>query len=172
MLEALGQLTVEERAKLDVEVVGQAAPIESARVYAEGLEARLKVLQLEDVVRFSGFVPDVKGKLAEADWMVLPSVNEPCAVAISEALASGIPVLVTRSGGNVDTVQDGENGVLFDVGNAAALAEKLRWILGGGALSRDAAGIRESARERSASYVKERLYALYAKWPFKPSSPA
>ncbi|MDG2123491.1 MAG: glycosyltransferase family 4 protein [Verrucomicrobiales bacterium] len=171
LLEALGLLSEDERKLVDVEVVGQPAPVESARLYAEGLRRTVEVRGLGGCVRFPGFVADVRAKLREADWMVLPSVNEPCAVATSEALAMGKPVLVTRSGGNVDTVCEGENGLMFEVGEAAGLAEKIRWILAGGELGFDAAGIRESARERSASFVRGELYEVYRAWSLRGEEP-
>ena len=123
-------------------------------------------------IEFPGFADDVRPLLEQCTVYCLPSYHEGTPRTVLEAMATGRAVITTDAPGCRETVQDGENGVLFDVGDAEALAEKLRWILGGGALSLDAAGIRESARERSASYVKERLYTLYAKWPFNPSSPA
>ena len=43
--------------------------------------------------------------VAAADWFVLPSTHEPCSVALIEALALGVPVIASASGGNVDIVQ-------------------------------------------------------------------
>lgn len=60
---------------------------------------------------------------------------------------------------------------MFEVGEAAGLAEKIRWILAGGELGFDAAGIRESARERSASFVRGELYEVYRAWSLRGEGP-
>jgi colanic acid/amylovoran biosynthesis glycosyltransferase len=46
-------------------------------------------------------------------------------VAISQALASGLPVITTRHSGLPDQVEDGKNGFLVPEGDYRALAEKI-----------------------------------------------
>jgi glycosyltransferase involved in cell wall biosynthesis len=64
-----------------------------------------------------------------ADVFVLPSVSEGHAAVILEAMVSGLPVVASKTGGNIETVVDGVNGYLFDVGNSEMLAEQLRKII-------------------------------------------
>jgi glycosyltransferase involved in cell wall biosynthesis len=65
---------------------------------------------------------------------------------VVEALCRGRPVVATRVGGIPDLVRDGENGLLVEPGDTAALAEALVRILGDRELAeRLAARARESA---------------------------
>ena len=46
---------------------------------------------------------------------VIPSVYEPFGYAITEAMAAGVPVIVTNSGGAVEIVENGYSGLVVDV---------------------------------------------------------
>ncbi len=68
--------------------------------------------------------------LADLDVIVVPSVwYENAPFVIQEAQAAGVPVLASRLGGMRELVSDGQNGLLFDAGNARDLAERLQRIL-------------------------------------------
>jgi len=67
-----------------------------------------------------------------ADCLVLPSVAEPRGVVVNEAMASGLPVIVSdRTGvwGPGDIVRDGENGFVYPCGDVRALAEAIRKLV-------------------------------------------
>jgi glycosyltransferase involved in cell wall biosynthesis len=57
---------------------------------------------------------DVAVFLASSDIFIFPSINETCAAVIVEAMASGLPVLTSKSGGNGEMVKNGEDGYLID----------------------------------------------------------
>ena len=100
-------------------------------------------------------------RLREADWFVLPSTNEPCSVALIEALALGVPALVSESGGNVDIIRDGVTGLLFEPESPEDLAAKLRLILYSKVKAAPPMEIRASVRLRSATNVGRQYLALY-----------
>ena len=56
--------------------------------------------------------PEATQLHASADIFVLPSVNEPCALVLFEAMATGKPVIGARSGGTPEIIVDGESGLL------------------------------------------------------------
>jgi glycosyltransferase involved in cell wall biosynthesis len=56
---------------------------------------------------------------------VLPSKNEGMSNSALEALASGLPLLVSGTGGMSELVTDGVNGYFIDPEDTAAFAEKL-----------------------------------------------
>ncbi len=62
--------------------------------------------------------------LIEADCFVLTSDHETFGVVITEALASGLPVISTECGGRADIVNPA-NGMLVEKGNVQAIAEAL-----------------------------------------------
>jgi glycosyltransferase involved in cell wall biosynthesis len=91
---------------------------------------------LADVVGFAGYrgQDEVAEALGQADMLVLPSFAEGVPVVLMEAMAAGLPVLTTQIAGVPELVRDGESGVLVPPGDAAALAEGLRRLLGDPAL--------------------------------------
>jgi glycosyltransferase involved in cell wall biosynthesis len=54
---------------------------------------------------------------ASADAFIFPSRTETLGLVLLEAMASGCPVVASRSGGITDIVTDGVNGYLFDPGS-------------------------------------------------------
>lgn len=73
---------------------------------------------------------DVYDLIGRADLLIAPSeCFETFGLVVAEAFAKGTPVLVARIGGLPELVTDGGNGLLFEPGNAADLAEKARRLL-------------------------------------------
>lgn len=70
----------------------------------------------------SNRVPDL---LNAMDVYVLPSIAEGISNSLLEAMATGLPVVVTITGGNPEVVVDGESGLLFPVGSGEQLAGHL-----------------------------------------------
>lgn len=68
---------------------------------------------------------DIPELMRTFDVFVLPSKNEGISNTILEALASGLPVVATAVGGNVELVEQGVNGVLVPAGAAADMAQAL-----------------------------------------------
>ncbi|MEI6355650.1 MAG: glycosyltransferase [Verrucomicrobiota bacterium] len=86
---------------------------------------------------------------------------EPCSVALIEALALGVPVIASASGGNVDIVADGVTGCLFRPDDVEDLTAKLGAMVRGEIRPAAPEVSRESVRQRSASAVAEEYLALY-----------
>jgi glycosyltransferase involved in cell wall biosynthesis len=76
-------------------------------------------------IRIEGFKSDVQARLAAADLLVHLCPAEPFGLAIVEAMAAGVPVLVPDRGGAGDLVKDGVNGFRFRADDAASLAQRL-----------------------------------------------
>ncbi|MBI3601172.1 MAG: glycosyltransferase family 4 protein [Nitrospinae bacterium] len=67
-----------------------------------------------DLIRFAGQREDIHKFYASADIFVLPAIYEPFGMAIAEAMASGLPVVVSRQTGISEIISDGEDGILLD----------------------------------------------------------
>jgi sugar transferase (PEP-CTERM/EpsH1 system associated) len=76
-------------------------------------------------VSFLGLSHRVPEMMNAMDLYVLPSVAEGISNSLLEAMATGLPVIATATGGNPEVVIDGESGLLFPVGDADALTDHL-----------------------------------------------
>jgi glycosyltransferase involved in cell wall biosynthesis len=91
---------------------------------------------------------DLAGELRRADCLVLPSRNDSYGMVVAEALACGLPVLVSDMVGAKALVTPGENGWIVPAGDAAALADQMTWCAAHPAAVR---ALRERCRESAAA---------------------
>jgi sugar transferase (PEP-CTERM/EpsH1 system associated) len=111
-------------------------------------------LGIADISWLPGSTDDVPRLMQALDVFVLPSLNEGVSNTILEAMATGLPVLASAVGGNVELVEDGITGRLFPAGNAEDLATRLEEYL-------DDAELRRK-HGRAARIVAERDFSLAA----------
>jgi len=88
-------------------------------------EAMVGASGLQQHFLFLGRRTDVPDILASCDIAVLPSLAEGLPNAVLEYLASGLPVVATALGGNLEVVQDGDTGLLIPPNDPSALASAL-----------------------------------------------
>jgi glycosyltransferase involved in cell wall biosynthesis len=67
--------------------------------------------------------------MLSCDVLILPSIVEGRALVQQEAMACGLPLIVTRNAGGEDLIVEGETGFLVPAGSPAAIAEKIEWFL-------------------------------------------
>jgi len=99
-------------------------------------EEEARILGVAESVSFLGKLDQIAPLLAAADLFLLPSQTESFGLSALEALASGVPVVGTNTGGLPEVIRDGETGILCPVGDipgmAAAALEILqdskRWV--------------------------------------------
>jgi len=89
------------------------------------LTAQVAALGLSAVVQMLGARSDTPRLLAALDVFTLTSSSEGLSNAIIEAQSSGLPVVATAVGGNVDLVRPGHNGWLVPARDVPALADAL-----------------------------------------------
>lgn len=68
---------------------------------------------------------DTPAHYRSADVFVLPAISDACPRAVLEAMASGIPVIVSENTGTADAVVEGESGYVVPIRDADAIAERL-----------------------------------------------
>lgn len=88
------------------------------------LATRLKV-----DLRLVGYRPQAADLMPAFDLLAVPSVAEPFGLVTLEALARGVPVVATRSGGSREIIRDGVEGVLVGPGDPEALARGIHHLL-------------------------------------------
>lgn len=97
-------------------------PMVSAEVFDGGLP---------DNVIYEG--PNLPGGVAEAmrqaDLFVLPTLEDSFALVVFEAMATGLPVVVTSNAGSAELIEDGHDGLIVPAGDASALTEAIRRLL-------------------------------------------
>lgn len=137
------------------------------RPYLEDLVSRLGISQQ---VFLPGVIPDVADRIERAALFLLTSYSEGVSNALIEALASGLPVISTDvpSGGTVELITDGENGLIIPAGDLNALEEAMDKLLGDPAyadsLGREAAKIQQRlAPERVNRLWKDYFDGIMAK---------
>jgi L-malate glycosyltransferase len=99
------------------------------RDYSEEMQSMIRRLGLEKNVKLLGFVGDPVPLLKMSDAFCLLSRSEGFCNALLEAMACGVPSVVTRVGGNPEAITDGENGFLVPVEDDAIAAERLLTLL-------------------------------------------
>lgn len=97
--------------------------------YEASLRRAVAELHLEQYVHFAGRVPrsEMPAWLAEHDVLLFPSQwPEPLARMMQEAMACGLVVIGTNTGGSGEILVNGETGLVFAPGDAADLAAQIR----------------------------------------------
>lgn len=152
-----------EREQVEVLFLGGFAnPVKGGAVLVEALPALLRRCPqarvtlagpgeapgaLPTAARWAGWLdPEAKDRaFREADVFVMPSLSEGLPVALLEAMARGLPIVVSRVGGVPEVVGDEVDALLVEPGDPAALAARLagliedpvrRRALGGAAVER------------------------------------
>jgi glycosyltransferase involved in cell wall biosynthesis len=100
---------------------------------------------------------------AAADVFVLPSVEDGWGLVTNEAMAAGLPVIVSDHAGSAEIVRDGVNGFVVPARDVDALAERMNALLADAELrARMGAAARETAVSRTwDTYGEERTRLVY-----------
>lgn len=95
----------------------------------DDLTALAQEAKIADRIKFLGWRPDVPDVLKALDVFVCSSESEGMSNTILEAMATGVPVVATAVGGNVELVADGETGRLVPANNPTVLADAVVQLL-------------------------------------------
>ncbi|MCM1537386.1 MAG: glycosyltransferase family 4 protein [bacterium] len=109
-------------------IAGAASALRSSKAFEERLKVQAGKLP-EGIVTFAGHVSDMAALRKKTDVELVCSGMEAFGRVTAEAMLSSNPVIGADSGATPELIRDGQNGLLFESGNAAALAEKMRYFL-------------------------------------------
>jgi sugar transferase (PEP-CTERM/EpsH1 system associated) len=115
----LVRLLPEQRHRLRLAIIGGGPLHEQCR-------QELQQAGIADLAWLPGDRSDVPQLMRGMDIFVLPSLAEGISNTILEAQASGLPIVATRVGGNVEIIVEGQSGDLVPAADPAALAAALR----------------------------------------------
>lgn len=123
LLESVRRLVAQEEVDVSLTLAGQGSALEEARswVYARGLETHIV---------FAGWIAGAEkiSLYATADIFVLPSYAEGLPNAMIEAMAAGLPVVVTPVGSIPDVIVDNLNGLVVPPRDVPALTNALDFL--------------------------------------------
>ena len=100
-------------------------------LYVDGLRKKIKDLGIEERFKFKGFLksPQIAEELISSGIYILPTYMDNSPNSLCEAMAVGMPVIASNVGGIPSLINNGENGLLFEAGNADDLYHKIKLLL-------------------------------------------
>ena len=130
------------------------------RTFQASVEQAATAGPAADRIEFRGTSDDLSGDYAAAFAALNFSASESFSITCLDACAAGLPVIATRCGGPEELIDDGVTGWLVPVGDVAAMADRMAWLL----------AHREEAAKMGAAgqkLVEERFSADRARAEFK-----
>ena len=122
LVEAASQLNKNGHTNFKVMVTG-------GRPY-KTLSTRIKALNIEDKILFTGPVRTTEACYANSDVFVLPTYYDACSLVVIEAMASGLPSITTTSNGAAGIITDGKDGyVISHPPGSLDLAKQMQLLL-------------------------------------------
>lgn len=115
---------------------------------------------LDDNVSIAGNSTEVIKQLSEHDCFVFPTRYEGFPNALAEAMSVGLPVVASNIVGNHALVEDGENGLMFGVGDAADLASKVTSLCRNNTLANTLA---HNAKHTTKNFGEDQIFAMWKK---------
>jgi starch synthase len=92
--------------------------------------------------------------------LVHPSLTDGFGLTVAEAMAGGIPVIVTSATGAAEWVQEGVSGFIVPAGDGGAIAERLRWLHANPARARE---MGKAARDAMQQLTMERFRDIFVR---------
>ncbi|MBG9375733.1 glycosyltransferase family 4 protein [Panacibacter sp. DH6] len=127
-LDAVNELSPAFVERCAFHIIGSAAP--GGEQMVTKLKEDIKGHRYASHISFQTFIPDIREKLNQTDIVVVPSLmRDPFPTTILEALSAAKPVIATKTGGAVQSVQDQVTGFLIDAGNTAAFSGAMQKLI-------------------------------------------
>jgi N-acetyl-alpha-D-glucosaminyl L-malate synthase BshA len=122
------------------------------------IESLCRELNTCDDVHFLGKLKEIEEVYSVADAFILPSETESFGLAALEAMASGVPVISSNTGGIPEINIHGETGFLSNVGDYKDMAANTLKLLQNDALMKS---VKKNALNRAKQFSKETIIPVY-----------
>jgi len=128
-----------------------------------GFYAEIAKHELKGKIIFVGEQADIEDYYLASDMMIFPTVYEPFGLVITEAMACGLPVIVSAVAGAAELITDKKDGVLLsDANDSIELAEKIKWLITNKGMSDDIGrNARITAEKYSWDIISGKTFGLY-----------
>lgn len=117
-----------------------------------------KDLGIKSKVLFLGNTSDIDRILCFTDLFLLPSASESFGLSALEAMAAGVPVVSSNTGGLPEVNEEGVSGYLCPIGDVKAMAEKAIYILED---RTRLAQFKQNARKVAERFDEDRIVPMY-----------
>lgn len=117
-----------------------------------------KDLGIKSKVLFLGNTSDIDRILCFTDLFLLPSASESFGLSALEAMAAGVPVVSSNTGGLPEVNEEGVSGYLCPIGDVKAMAEKAIYILED---KTRLAQFKQNARKVAERFDEEKIVPMY-----------
>ena len=117
-----------------------------------------KDLGIKSKVLFLGNTSDIDRILCFTDLFLLPSASESFGLSALEAMAAGVPVVSSNTGGLPEVNEEGISGYLCPIGDVKAMAEKAIYILED---KTRLAQFKQNARKVAERFDEDRIVPMY-----------
>lgn len=129
----------------------------------KNLQHLAKKLNLENQIHFLGFRKDIKEIMASSDIFLFTTLQEGLPRSLMEAMAAGLPCVVSKIRGNVDLIDDEVNGFLCNPKDFKGFANCIKKLINSGDLQEKMKlSNLEKIKEYDISIVKEEIKRIYA----------
>lgn len=122
LVNAISLLTPELKEGLKIDIFGE-GPMEAE------LKALVKDENLEKQIYFCGSSPELPKLFQNYSYLLQPTYMECFSLSILESLAANVPVITTPVGGNLEVIENGINGFVFETGNIEQFSEIIQNVL-------------------------------------------
>lgn len=124
----------------------------------EEMTALKDTLKSKNNIVFTGFSSNIPEMLSIMDLFTITSKAEGICSCLIDTMNAGLATVATRAGGIPELIQEGENGILFDVGDYEGLADGYNKLFSEHELRRQ---MEKTALERADNYSVARMVDSY-----------
>lgn len=111
-----------------VKIIGAPSKLDKGK-YFQKVRAAISDRGLDRYFEWTGFVPEPMQNISSINACISCTIGEALSRTVFECQFSGIPVVASASGGNLELIEDGVTGFLFTPGNANELAGKMCQVI-------------------------------------------